>query len=203
MKKFITLLLVFVMVMSLSVTSYAYDFNGFGDIDPPVYNHDVYPYAMFWRATTAVDAYFYAMPFPVMMEKQSVNNTILAQGSGTYLVFTYHKDTNMWTAEERTATEGAMITASGSYVRWSNFDIYRSNKGDVEANNGTLWLDGDENFMAVPLAEIIQGVTEEQLAKTLPALGGTTRILVLCGAGLMASLMVLSLFGKRSLIFRS
>ena len=52
---------------------------------------------------------------------------------------------------------------------------------------------------ALPL--MILEVAGERLKMTLPEMGGTMKTLVLCGVGLMASLVVLKLFGKRSLIF--
>lgn len=63
--------------------------------------------------------------------------------------------------------------------------------------------DTGEIFFPLPLWEITQGVTMETLeTQTLGAVAGTITTLTLCGVGLMALLVVLSLFGKRSLIFR-
>lgn len=71
--------------------------------------------------------------------------------------------------------------------------------------NGTVIMPNDPNFFPPPpLAEVIQGVAMEELqTETLPKMGGTMKILVACGVGLMACLVVLKLFGKRSLIFRN
>lgn len=62
------------------------------------------------------------------------------------------------------------------------------------------WTKDGEHFFPGPptLAE----VTEKALGEMTLTLGGTMMTLVVCGVGLIASLVVLSLFGKRSLIFR-
>lgn len=82
-------------------------------------------------------------------------------------------------------------------ILWSSQDIYNTDTGE-------LVIEGNTNFPPPPpLAEVIQGVTEETIkTETLPAVAGTMSILTLCGVGLMACLVVLSLFGKRSLISR-
>lgn len=187
MRKIFTLLLSLSLVFVMAVPAFAYDFNGFGDIEPPDYDHETYPYAFFWRVTTLNDAYFYACSFKVEMEKQSVNNTLIPAGTGDYLYFTYDVDTKEWTSEKKTATENTLwITTSAGYVRWANYDIYRSDKGDVEANDGSLWLDGDETFMKAPLAEKIQKVAAVKLEELKTEMAGTMKILTVCGVGCLA-----------------
>lgn len=65
-------------------------------------------------------------------------------------------------------------------------------------------LDASGNvFFPLPLWAEMGQVTQGEMVGLAQTTDGTILILVLCGVGLMALLMVLSLFGKRSLIFRS
>lgn len=62
-----------------------------------------------------------------------------------------------------------------------------------------------EVFFSAPVMELyqtIQKVTEQGLATEL-TLAGTIRVLVLCGVGLIALLMVLNLFGRVFNLYRS
>lgn len=90
----------------------------------------------------------------------------------------------------------------------STFNNYLLSKSQIVWASDTLYqgssvvISGDSNFR-MALSEEILGVTKEQMMKTLPELGGTMNILVLCGVGCLALLVALKLFGRRSLIFRS
>ena len=69
--------------------------------------------------------------------------------------------------------------------------------------DGVVYITHDPNFFPIPLWEEMAQVTQGEMTGLLRNLGGTLKVLVLCGVGCLASLVVLSLFGKRSLIYRS
>ena len=58
-------------------------------------------------------------------------------------------------------------------------------------------------FFPLPLWEMMGQVTQGEMTGLQTETAGTMRILVLCGVGCLALLVVLSLFGKRSLIYRN
>lgn len=90
---------------------------------------------------------------------------------------------------------GTVVLQTGEHYRWSAADILNS--------DNTVWKTGDVNFTPPPpaLQEIILEVVGEEMTVTAPKVGGTMKTLALCGVGLMASLVVLKLFGKKSLLF--
>ena len=99
--------------------------------------------------------------------------------------------------DSRMYSYGDTVNSVTNYeVRWSSFD--------VEYSTGGLYFDGDQNFLVPPppLAEIVAKGSEEALKDLGITLGGTVKVLVLCGVGCLALLVALKLFGKRSLIFR-
>lgn len=106
------------------------------------------------------------------------------------------------------------LYTNGEWVRQGSYnDIPKLNLGnilynsvDVYTSDGVLALSATPDFFYPPrpLAEVIQEVTGKTLQEeAVPAVGGTMTILALCGVGLIASLVVLKLFGKRSLIYHS
>lgn len=63
------------------------------------------------------------------------------------------------------------------------------------------WYDESGNrFFPVPLWEQVGMVTQGEMGNLTAETAGTMKVLVVCGVGLMACLVVLSLFGKRSLL---
>ena len=60
-----------------------------------------------------------------------------------------------------------------------------------------------EVFFPEPLWLQVQGATQGGMTELTQKTVGTMKLLVLCGVGLLASLVVLRLFGKRSLIYRN
>lgn len=103
--------------------------------------------------------------------------------SGDYWVFEYTKN----------------VSTGEGFIDPRYFDFVWSSD-TVLYDDGSVFISGDSNFLKA-LSEIILEVTEEQLEKTLPEMGGTMKTLALCGVGLMASLVALKLFGKKSLLF--
>lgn len=76
--------------------------------------------------------------------------------------------------------------------KWSSTFLYST--FDLKDENGEVFFTAPVKGEP-PLHQTIQKVTEEGLATELN-LAGTIRILVLCGVGLIASLMALNLFWK-------
>ena len=135
--------------------------------------------ANYWLVTknseTNYTVYLSTTPF-----SYSVTDKVLSYGSGTVRKTTV-------TDSDGTFAYNGWGTISTSTFAPSGEPIAVSN--DIEG------------FFPIPLHQVVLGATQGGLVETLPALGGTIPTLVLCGVGLMALLVVLSLFGKRSQIF--
>lgn len=81
-----------------------------------------------------------------------------------------------------------VISLSGdASISTSDLDVYNT--------DGTL-------FFRNPLWMVVEKVTQGEMTNLLTETGGTMKTLLVCGVGCLALLVVLSLFGKRSLIFR-
>lgn len=74
---------------------------------------------------------------------------------------------------------------------------------DLISSTFTWYDENDEPFFPVPLWAEVEEVTQGEMMGLGQTMGGTLKVLVPCGVGLMACLVVLGLFGKRLLIFRS
>lgn len=118
---------------------------------------------------------------------------------GKVIVYSYDSASDSWVfVNSSNKNAGAhLVTYSANHSRqWSNFDIYNS--------KGTLYYEGDLNFSQAPLAVTVLNLAGERLeVVVIPEMVQTMTILVLCGVGCLASLTVLKLLGKRSLIYRS
>lgn len=99
----------------------------------------------------------------------------------------YKSATDTWN------TDGALV-ASESHIDWV--------AEAVPNEEGIYQITGDVNFMT-PLWEKVGTATQGEMTPMSQKIVGTMKILVACSVGLMACLVVLNLFGKRSLIFRS
>lgn len=82
----------------------------------------------------------------------------------------------------------ALSLSSGASILSSDVDVYNA--------DGTLFF---QNPLWMRVEQVTQGVIPE-LSNNL---GGTMMILIVCGVGCLALLIVLNLFGKRLSIFRS
>lgn len=99
--------------------------------------------------------------------------------------FTFNKDTKTWGDSGSQTTTNKQNSFSFTYLYDCSVDILNS--------DGTVFFQAP--LVNPELHQIIQRVTEQGLKEKL-TLAGTIRILLLCGVGLMALLVVLSLFGK-------
>lgn len=203
MKKIIPFLMVFTIALSLAIpASAAWKFDGdISDIPDPyaVWDSELrtyYPYA----ALIEMDNYYPIMrlfsttPSPRLT---ATGNMVLdfakytggVEGVYTYIEFFYNPEVGYW---QQSATGSGAFMQGVNEIRASSFGVQY---------DGETITPGGGDFFTMPLPEMIQGVTAETLnSQTVPALGGTMKVLVLCGVGLIASLVVLKLFGKRSLI---
>lgn len=203
MKKIIPLLMVFTIALSLAIpASAAWTFDGdISDIPDPytVWTSELrtyYPYA----ALHELDNYYPILrlystsPTPRLAASGDMvldfkKYTGGVEGVYTYIEFFYNPNVGYW---QQNASNSGGLVESVKTMRASSFG--------VEYGGETI-TPGGGDFFTIPLPEVIQGVTAETLnSQTVPALGGTMKVLVLCGVGLIALLVVLKLFGKRSLI---
>lgn len=136
---------------------------------------------------------------------------------GTYLIrsnngFYYYLDTRHNIAPlDGGSMDCFKLSTDGSYwiYDWSasSYTSVEPSKTWVSDNvydaDGTLVFEGDPNFPVppLPLWEEVGQVTQGEMVTMNQTLGGTMKVLVPCGVGLMACLAVFVLFGKRSLIF--
>lgn len=197
MKKLLPLLAVFVLCFSLCVPASAANFTAdtplseLPDINE-IWDSETYPYAItYW------DGYMYTY---VSSGPLFFNDNGLTSGETPVLfkVYVVHSTTSDWTESSRNSEPTVVTTAiKPAKVKAANYSV-SDEDGYVRVSPDTS---GFFPHPLPPLAAVIQGVTAETLnSQTVPALGGTMKVLVLCGVGLIASLVVLKLFGKRSLI---
>lgn len=77
-----------------------------------------------------------------------------------------------------------------------------SETATILSSNLVVYDENGEVFFRNPLWMVTGQVVQGEMKNLTTETAGTMKVLVLCGVGLMALLVVLSLFGKRSLIFR-
>ena len=84
---------------------------------------------------------------------------------------------------------------SGLYtLSYPNDKIYNSE--GVTGNFDIQNEDGSVFFQAQTLAELLKEAIHQSLGQMMETMGSTMMILILCGAGCLASLILLNLFGK-------
>lgn len=85
-------------------------------------------------------------------------------------------------------------------------DYYPGEQGWTLLSSSFNWYDSSENtsdpFFPVPLWAEVEKVTQGEIPEMTEQTMTTLGFLMLCGIGCLALLMVLALFGKRSLIYR-
>ena len=192
MKKFI---LVFISILTfclMSITSFAsttdgtYDYNGTVLAKVPDGYDDGYWYLVKKVSTT----YLFYTTKPLIAD----GSNIRADGGTSYVQFSYYLGAwGKYYESSIPADSYSNIFGGSDTIIWSSSNIYTT--------SGLVYFNGDPNFFT--LAERVRLLVGETLLEvTVPRMAGTMKILVLCGVGLMASLVLLKLFGKRLLIFR-
>lgn len=115
--------------------------------------------------------------------------TITSYVAGTYTftnVLEFRYENGEWVFLSLRPT---MQFHTSSYFRWASADIVLV--------DGTVVIDGDENFREVPLAEKVLGVVEEQMTeKTLPELVETILMILMIAVGCLALVIGLHLLVK-------
>lgn len=122
-------------------------------------------------------------------------------------------------AGEPTYENGAVVVPS-NYVAYNIWDVswrktssYTDGRSFVTESvyssfpmrdeNGTIIFARDTDFFPQPLWEMMEQVTQGEMMGLTTEVVGAMKILALCGVGCLALLVVLKLFGKRSLIYRN
>ena len=203
MKKLRVLLLVAVLVFSLAVPCFAAD-----DGSPIVFD---------------------GVSYPVYTSNHgNIVDWVSQDENRQAIIYTYGSATRLMLTETKIGPSGASICAvQSSFVsgaksyRYTLVDgawVYNESKslvsggsvGSVDAvivssrtYGGNSWYPRVEQHIrfrgALPV--MILEVAEEQLTVTLPDLGGTMKVLALCGVGCLALLMVFKLLDKGFLTF--
>lgn len=93
-------------------------------------------------------------------------------------------------------------TSDGSYIGGTSWASKQPNTA-LDVGSPVATSHPIEGFFPIPLWMEMDRLTQGEMVTMGQTLGGTMKILVPCGVGLVALLAVLKLFGKRSLIFRS
>ena len=127
--------------------------------------------------------------------------TVEVDKNTNYLVWTKNRDTayikysksiktTEWSGSWGTFSQDNSV---GSITFGNSKTIYKSNKDIYDTENKLF-------FQGLPLEKVIMKTLTE---KMIPMMVGTLKILVPCGVGCLALLIVLGIFGKKSLIFRA
>lgn len=203
MKRFRVILLTLIMAFSLAIPCFAAD-----DGSPLVVGENSYPV--------------------YTSDRGNIIDWVNSNNSYHVLIYEYGSSTRMVLAESPLATfMYSIVAAESTFVNGANYHRYtlvdgawvwnesKSLSAGIQAvsvdtilassramNKSTKYpaVDQHSRFRGA-LPEMILEVAGEQLKITLPDLVGTMKTLVLCGVGCLALLIVLNLFGKRSLIF--
>lgn len=112
--------------------------------------------------------------------------TVANEQEVSYVTYTCTDGEN-WVQQNSGKAYATTVGSASSTLLASTFDWYK---------DGTL-------FFLVPLWEKLDRVTQGQMMGLTAETVGTMKILALCGVGCLALLVVLKLFGKRSLIYRN
>lgn len=183
MKKATALFMAVFMVFAMAVSASAV----YTDVPPSegvLRDKTGYPYSVLMDGGNQYQVYYSSSPFYVNGDKVKTD--------GSY--FVYRSIDGGW----------AFLSDSSGGITINKTDVAKSSH-DLKNGDGSLFMAGDVTgffFPMTPLAEMVLEVTEEELVTvTIPEMVGAMKVLVPCGVGLMALLVGLSLFGKRSLIF--
>lgn len=195
MKKFLSILMAMALIFALAIPCFASESEELGIPNPStVWVDSSFPHAFIVESDTSYSLYL--IPFAV--DGNTSQNLVAPAGYRRYDLLN-----GIWTLAVNSGGSGSAVRLSN--LVWASYSINAyvdDYDGDGNLDKGVYYT-YNPNFFPNPLYHQVQKVTTETLTKeTLPTMGGTIQILILCGVGLMALLVVLSLFGKRSLIFR-
>lgn len=164
-----------------------YDYNGYYFPVLPSYDNAKYRYGFLYHNPTSTQTMLHLSTSPVHVDGSSV----LLSEKGSRLAYTLEDGAWVYVAEYNFEANATIIT-NKNFLVWSTHDVYNVAE--------ELIIAGDSNFR-FPLWVEMGLVTQGEMTQVTD-LGGMMKLLVLCGVGLMAFLVVLKLFGKRSLLYR-
>lgn len=192
MKKFLAVLTTVFTIVCMAVPAFAYTIEEIPSADD-FWDKETYPYAIL----QSVNEIYWELWLCSTKPYIDGNNVEIPDATTgmAYYRYTLNAETGEWKVNDPSYSSSG-IGLSKTYVVDSNFDIY-DKSGNVAFEGG-----GDFFTPPPPLAELVLEVTEEELVTVaIPEMVGAMKVLVPCGVGLMALLVGLSLFGKRSLLF--
>lgn len=199
MKKILSIIVAVMIAVVSVVPAFAYDMGG---VSTPDFNQNMY------------NLYHGGFPYDVLIEQSGntmlmmcdkkpvmeyVNGQLVLYNDTPYqmVVYYYNLRDGIWVSAG-SSTFGAHSTIASSVTRyyWATFDL-------LNPDDDSYIVRGDTNFLQPSLEEEILGVTQETLeGETIPEVNRVMMVLTTLGVGCLALLIVLNLFGKRSLIFR-
>lgn len=155
---------------------------------------------------------------PVPPDVTGNNKNYVMFYSGTVYQYTAYTSDSSYTirGEEYGARYRTYLEPSATATRFQSYDgiNWEQTYNGTTANDypGEIgwelisstydwYTEEGDRFFPVPLWEEVQTVTQGEMGTLTSETAGTMKTLVVCGVGLMACLMALSLFGKRWLLF--
>lgn len=198
MKKFLSVALALMLVFTLSLSAFAADFE-FTSGYPADLDIENFPYMILYRyeGSSGERATLYATKSPLIHVKDNQGKDGLgANYYGKYRWYSYSD--GEWSYSTYDCSTGQVLLNNDVITRMSNGTYDYS--ANYSVNVGDFGVVNDPNFGKAPLAETIQAVTNRVMLEEAMEVTKTMGLLTVSGIGLMALLIGLALFGKRSLI---
>lgn len=172
------------MPFTFNLRNDVYNYNGITLPQLPDFDREQYPYFFITRNETTGSSTLRVTS--ATLGYDASKNAMVFTSSGKSIIYDFVEPS--WVVRvESNVTEGATAAQPYSLVHWTNFDL--------KDETGNTLISGDPNFMP-PLWEKILKVTQGEMPSAAGAVHGTMTTLTLCGVGLIALLVGLSLFGK-------
>lgn len=165
------------------------------ELDPPAYDS----YLILSRVNDFGENRYYCWLYNSTDWTPTVNSegtliTWTKNRETAYVKYFTYRDESEYNKDGYNGGWGTFVEYDDSLFLSSNgFTIHKSSI-DIYDDKGLLF------FQGLPLEKVIQKTLTE---KMIPMMVGALKILVPCGVGCLALLIVLKLFGKKSLIFRA
>lgn len=204
MKKILIFILIFTMVFSLSVNCFAYDERMTDDIKKAAQttfnSQSEFTYGTIYYLEPN-DNYFLLLSTTHTYCDVNLEN-IKYLDSGKVNRYLYNKQTKTFDLETTFNVQANQQAVPIEYVVVINYELFVQDEGwDYGVENGLY----DSTFFEKPksLFDTVLGTSNVVLKDSFtPTFNDTALTLVLVGVGCLALLVVLKLFGKRSLLIR-
>lgn len=159
---------------------------------PTVYGSNKH-YALVKTKYSGVDAYMYSVfisdaTYDIRGETPDTVYQIAVDGDADYIQYVT-TDGQTW------------VEIQNSSVNYQSVGSGIVSQTTVIASTFDWYNEEGERFFPLPLWAEMELVTQGEMVSLTAETVGTMKVLALCGVGLIALLVVLSLFGRRSLIF--